>query len=248
MCRGVGRPARDSSSYLWRNLIIFSTREHPVPTKVERLKIIGHGDEPLTNTFFRQDAGSGHLAIVFPGLGYRCSGPLLWYPSRILLAHGADVLWAEYAYDLRGDWMASDERGQKAWLFEDATAACRSAMKHGYERVTVVGKSLGTLAMGRLFSTEGFPDKTGAVWLTPVLSDPDLRNHLEATHVPSLLLIGTNDPYYDEGFIRRLRKNPAFEIEIVDGADHSLETRDGVLPSIDILKGAMKTVQGFIAR
>ena len=212
---------------------------------ISRLAINGHESKPLANTFFKQDGGSDHLAIVLPGLSYRCNEPLLWYPSRVLLSLGADILWAEYAYDKVPDWMAANDQAQKTWLFDDASAAFQVVMSRKYERVTIVGKSLGTLAMGHLLTTQKFPESAKAVWLTPVLNDNDLRGQLEAIRLPSLLVIGSKDHYYDEAFLKRLRAKKTVEVQVIEGADHILETKEGVIASVDTLKMVTESVRRF---
>lgn len=154
----------------------------------------------------------------------------------------------EYAYDLRQDWVAAEDDVQRAWLFDDAVAAANAVMGDQYERVTVIAKSLGTLALGHLLATKGVPDEAKMVWLTPVLSDTDLRNQLEHTRSPSLLVIGTNDHFYDGRFVERLRRNKAIEALEIEGADHILETSEGVVASIDILRRVTETVQRFVSR
>ena len=214
---------------------------------VERLRISGHGDEPVPNSFFRQAGGSDHLAIVLPGLSYRCNQPLLWYPTRALLSSGADVLWVEYAYDLRPDWVTADDQVQRDWLFDDVVAATRSVTETRYERVTLIGKSMGTLALGHVLMTEKIPDRRKAVWLTPVLDDPALRRQLEESNLPSLIVIGSKDHYYDGSFLARLQNKKSFEVEVIRGADHVLETDEGTLVSIDIMKQVMSSFQRFIS-
>lgn len=143
--------------------------------------------------------------------------------------------------------MRSGARAQKEWLFEDAAAASKAVMDGRYEQVALIGKSLGTLAMGHLLSMEKFPDQTKGVWLTPVLSDSDLRRRLEAASVPSLLVIGTNDHYYDAAFLGGLRTKRATLVMEVDGADHSLEVEGDVIASIDVLKRVVDAVRRFIS-
>lgn len=211
-----------------------------------RLTIIGHGNERLPNSFFKQETRTNHLAVVLPGLSYRCNEPLLWYPSRALVSLGADVLWVEYAYDKRPDWGAADPREQRSWLLEDAVAAMEAAMVQQYERVTLVAKSLGTIALGHLVSSGLVPNETRAVWLTPVLSDPELRNQLETTRTPSLLVIGTLDHYYDEVFLSQLARSEMVETQIVEGGDHLLEAKGSVVDSIGILKRVTEAVLRFV--
>ncbi len=215
--------------------------------RVEKLEIAGHRNEPVANSFFRQPGGSGYLAIFLPGLGYRCTQPLIWYQTRALLSAGADVLWVEYAYDLRPDWMAADDRVRREWLFEDVVAATRAAMKPRYERVVLVGKSLGTVALQHLLKEESLPERTRAAWLTPVLDDPALRRQLEQSSLPSFVVIGSKDHYYDEAFLAKLRNKKSVEVEVIEGADHLLETDEGTLASIDIMKRVTESFERFIS-
>src|SRR5215210_1072785 len=62
------------------------------------LDIRGHRGDAVPNTFFAQDSETHHLAVVFPGLGYTAHMPVLYYPRRLLLERGADVLLVEYDY------------------------------------------------------------------------------------------------------------------------------------------------------
>ncbi|MDG6949633.1 MAG: hypothetical protein JRM77_07295 [Nitrososphaerota archaeon] len=214
---------------------------------IERLRISGYRNDQVPNSFFRQAGGSDHLAIVLPGLSYRCNQPLLWYPTRALLSSGADVLWVEYAYDLQPDWVVADDQVQRDWLFDDVVAATRSAMETKYERVTLVGKSMGTIALGHVLRTEKIPDRRKAVWLTPVLDDPALRRQLVESNLPSLIVIGSKDNYYDGSFLERLQSKKSFEVEVIKGADHILETDEGTLASIDIMRQVMNSFQRFIS-
>ena len=151
----------------------------------------------------------------------------------------------EYAYDSRPDWMAADDHVQREWLFEDVVAATRTAMKVRYERVVLVGKSLGTVALQHLLKKENFPRRTKAARLTPVLDDPALRRRLEESVLPSCVVIGSNDHYYDEVFLARLRNKKSMELEVIEGADHLLETDEGTLASIDIAKRVTKSFEHF---
>lgn len=215
---------------------------------IKRLTVSGYRGMPVANSFFEQDEKADHLAVVLPGLSYRCSQPLLWYPSRLALATGADVLWVEYAYDLQPDWMGSGGQMQKDWLFGDSAAALEAAMDSRYEKLTLMGKSLGTLAMGHLLSALKLPDRSRCVWLTPVLSDSSLRHQLATASLPSLLVIGTNDHYYDQAFLEELRTKESIHVMEIDGADHILETKAGALDSIDVLKRVAETTMRFISQ
>ena len=40
----------------------------------------------VPNTFIQQEQEARHLAIIYPGLAYNASMPLLYYPARLLTA------------------------------------------------------------------------------------------------------------------------------------------------------------------
>ncbi|MBI4560443.1 MAG: type II toxin-antitoxin system VapC family toxin [Candidatus Rokubacteria bacterium] len=70
---------------------------------VETLNILGYRNEAVANTFFRQKHETRHVAILLPGLGYTAHMPIMYYPGRLLVARGADVLRVEYTYSRRPD-------------------------------------------------------------------------------------------------------------------------------------------------
>jgi predicted alpha/beta hydrolase family esterase len=212
---------------------------------VERLEILGHRSKAVPNTFFEQETRANQLAIVYPGYAYSCDGPLLWYTTRILLSLGADVLWVEYPYDTLPEWGSSEDRSE--WLFEDSAAAFESAAKRrSYERITLIGKSLGTIAMGKILASGSATGDVRGVWMTPVLTDPDLRQAMEEAPNPSLVIIGSADHYYDASFLERLNKKAKTTVLALQGADHLLESDEGTIRSIDILKTVMESVQRFV--
>lgn len=117
----------------------------------EHLEIVGHCGDPVPNTFWRQRGETAHVGVVLPGAGYTCQMPLLYYPTRLLLGAGADVLQVEYAYLGQAAFRALPDDEQERRFFADVEAALRTgAAQRAYGRLTLVGKSLGTLAMGHL--------------------------------------------------------------------------------------------------
>lgn len=139
---------------------------------VNTLEISGYRNQPVPNTFFKQDEETRQVAILLPGWEHTCHMPLLYYPARLLLALGADVLQVEYAYNLRTDFQALPNSERLQWLFTDAAACSAALTQYTYEQVTLIGKSIGTLAMGHLLTTE--PRLAQAVWLTPLLRNDRL--------------------------------------------------------------------------
>jgi predicted alpha/beta-hydrolase family hydrolase len=213
------------------------------------LEIAGYRNEPVSNTFLRQDKAAQQVAIVLPGVGYTCHMPLLYYPSQVLLALGMDVLWVEYNYIRRPDYRVLSDAEQKQWLFTDVTAACQAALvQRSYQKVTLVGKSLGTVAMSHLLATGAGFAQSRLVWLTPVLRNDEVRAQIRRSGPRALVAIGTADPFYDPAYLGDLPAAVESEVVVVDGADHSLEIVGNVQQSLQILQQVTRAIQAFVSK
>jgi predicted alpha/beta-hydrolase family hydrolase len=211
------------------------------------LAITGHQEEPVPHTFLRQDESARHVAILLPGLGYSCDLPLLYYPSRLLLARGADVLRVEYAYQQREDFRTATADEQGRWVVADVTAACHAVLaQRDYEQITFVAKSLGTLALGPVLTADQRLARAHVVWLTPLLRSDHLRAHMAQWGGHSLFVIGTADPYYDAASLAEVQAATRGETVVVDGANHSLEIDGEVLHSLEALMQVMRAMQQFL--
>lgn len=214
----------------------------------ETLDIRGYRDEPVPHTFFRQAGEADHLALVFPGWGYTAHMPLLYYATEALLQVGADVLQLEYAHSRREDFKAAPEAEQARWLFADVSAAYQVGLaRHAYRQITLVGKSLGTLAMAHLLTQDTAPVPTQVIWFTPLLHDDDLTGAIEKWRRRSLFVIGAVDPYYDAARLSAMQAATNGETVVVGGANHSLEIPGDVLQSVHVLEHVMEAVQAFLA-
>lgn len=213
----------------------------------ESLEIAGYRGEPVPNTFFRQDRDTDHLAIILPGIGYTCQAPLLFYSSRLLLQWDADVLLVEYAYNRRPDFSSLPEDQQERWYFADVAASCQAALQQRpYRRVTLVGKSLGTLGMGYLVSTEPALRDAWGIWLTPLLRNDELREQIKGWGGMSLFVIGTRDPHYDRRLLDEVQSATGGDVLVVDGGDHILEVSGDVWKSLVALDRVIGAVEMLV--
>jgi pimeloyl-ACP methyl ester carboxylesterase len=211
------------------------------------LEITGYRGEPVPNTFFRQPQEARHIAIVLPGIGYTCQMPLLYYPTHLLLDRGAEVLWIEYAYGRRADFQTAPASEQERWLLADVTAASRAVLtQRTLQQVTVIGKSLGTLAMGYLLTSEPMFAHARAIWLTPLLRNDRLRAQLQSCAHRSLFLIGTADPHYNPTYLTEVQAAGQGETVVIDKADHSLEIPGNVLASLHIMEQVLRAIERFL--
>ena len=211
------------------------------------LSISDYHGAPLSNTFMHQEQTARQLAIVLPGQGYTAHMPVLYYPTRLLVSRGADVLCVEYDYHRKPAFgkASSVERGR--WLFADATAALEAGLaQRAYEQVVLVGKSLGTLAMGHLIATDARLAQSPCIWLTPLVRDETLRRQIAQVKPGSLFVIGTADSHYDPAGLAQVVEATRGQSLVIEGANHSLETGDNVLESLHAMERVVQAVATFL--
>src|SRR3954454_22069475 len=183
------------------------------------LTIQGYRDESVSNRFLRPEGAIDHLAVLLPGFGYTLDMPLFYYAEDLLLERGWDVLRVEYAYHKRPEFQKLPKTERDRWLLADTTAAWRAGLgQRTYERVVLIGKSLGTLAMGHLLTTVDQLPAVGAVWLTPLLRLERLRQQIVQYGGPSLFVIGTADPQFEPVALEKMQVATTGEAVIVKNA------------------------------
>jgi hypothetical protein len=155
---------------------------------------------------------------------YFSQAPLLWFAREAAQAGG----WSAVEVDERApgdqepfEWM----RGQARQALEATDA----------ELAVVVGKSLGSAA-APLVSERGLP----AVWLTPLLTRPDVVEALAGVTAPALAIGSPDDPSWGEG---ELPDNPVLELP---GLDHSLQVGGDPLASLDVLRTVTERIGAFL--
>jgi pimeloyl-ACP methyl ester carboxylesterase len=211
------------------------------------LQIAGYRNEPVPNTFFRQKEDAQHVAIVLPGVRYTCHMPLLYYPSRLLRIQGADVLWVEYAYNERRDFQMLSDAERERWFITDVTAACNAALaQRPYRQITLVGKSLGTLAMGYLLSEAVLSAASQALWLTPLFRNDRLRAQIRQSKSRSLFVIGSADSHYDPAYLAEVQAATGGQTVVIDGGDHSLEIEGNVWRSLQALEQVLRAIEASL--
>lgn len=217
-------------------------------TAITKLEIAGFTDKPVPNRLYRQEQDAARLGIVFPGLGYNSDMPLLYYPTKLLVERGADVLQLRPDYNTQEFLsLSGEERARQA--FADATAALRAGLaERPYQHVTLVGKSIGTMALAHLLATETQLAGAVTVWLTPLLRIPQVAEAAAKFRGPALYVAGTADPNHDADAMARVQKATGAETLIVEGADHSMEIRGDLLRSVAILQQVVHTIAGFLDR
>lgn len=211
------------------------------------LDIAGYLGRPVPNAFFRQDGETRHLGLILPGLRYRSSMPALYYPALLLKALGADVLAVNYRYDEEPGLETLPDAERAAWWTADAAAVIDAALaQRRYERVTIVGKSLGTGTMARLLADDERLRTAEAIWLTPVLKKPGFPDLMGRCPQRGLVVIGTADWYYDEHILADLERR-GLQVLVVRDVTHGLECPGDAVRSAEAIVEITQAVSRFLA-
>ncbi|MCK5263978.1 MAG: hypothetical protein KAJ36_01960 [Candidatus Thorarchaeota archaeon] len=215
--------------------------------EVERLDIKGYSGKKLKNNFFRQLDETRNIALVFPGLAYNSTMPLLHYSVQSILASGINVLTVDYDYSNNPKFLKQSLRNRSDWLTGDVEAALKFVTKEENQKVVcLTGKSLGTLALGHLLETHENLRDAKTIWLTPLIKNPELMEQMLSYMKDAIMVIGTSDSQYDIEIIDRLNANTLLGGIVVDGADHSLEIQGDVTKSLRVLMQIVTIIQQFL--
>ncbi|MDD5368334.1 MAG: hypothetical protein PHQ40_04570 [Anaerolineaceae bacterium] len=215
--------------------------------KQTTLKIRGFNQADVPNTFWRQASGAQHLVIILPGYGYSADMPLMYYSCQLAVSHDADVLQVQYAYNKNPEYERLDARGQAAWLYADVMAACIDGLSQGsYQRVSLIGKSLGTMAIAHLLGDKPEFAVAECVWLTPVLNDPLTFDRMLHGGKRGLVVIGSDDHYYLPDKLTALRGVTNISVKVHDHANHSLELPGDISGSIHIVEKVVDQIDQFL--
>ena len=211
------------------------------------LEIRGYRNELVPNTLLWQEKEARQVAVIFPGVGYTCHMPLLYYPSQALLALGMDVLWVEYNYIRQPAYRMLSGAEQNQWLIADVAAACKNVRaQRAYQEIVLIGKSMGTRAMAQLIATDARLAQCRDVWLTPVLRDDTVREQIRSRR-QALVVIGTADPYYDSAYLAELQAETPSRVLVVQDADHSMEIKGDVRSSLMVLEKVTLAIEVFFS-
>jgi len=165
--------------------------------------------------------------VLLPGVRYFSQAPLLWFAREAAQARG----WSAVEVDER----APGDQEPFEWMRAQARRALEATEA---DLVVVVGKSLGSAA-APLVSERGLP----AVWLTPLLTRPDVVEALAGATAPALAIGSPDDPSWGEG---ELPDNSALEALELAGLDHSLQVDGDPLASLDVLRTVTERIGAFL--
>ncbi len=170
------------------------------------------------------------LAILFPGIGYTCVKPLLYYTGSLAAELGYEVLRLDYGQDIhtfRGRTPEEMRPIQKLALKRTLDQLEKVPFQE-YESLLFISKSIGTVVACKTEIILQLSDKTRHFLMTPI---PDTLPYLK--DVNGIFLSGTGDPYISADLVRNAASSwPEKTGGIFEGCNHSLEKPGDIMEGL----------------
>lgn len=179
------------------------------------------------------------LAVFFPGIGYHCDKPLLYFAREVAHQCGYDeVINLNYSCEaklIRGD----DEKLREValTLYEQAEKSLEGVDWTQYDEILFVSKSIGTAVAAAYAMRHEIKCKN--IWYTPLALTFSFMPH------NGIAFAGTADPWCDINDLRKYCAKHSIPLYQYTNANHSLEVGE-VLDNLQILQQVMEKSRDYV--
>ena len=180
------------------------------------------------------------IAVLFPGIGYTCDKPLLYYSEKIARERGyvvRRVPYGNFPPGVKGDaakmyqcFVSAREQSEDILADVDWTAC---------DDILFFSKSVGTVVA--LSYAAEHEIEARQVLYTPL----EETFRFTADPAGTIVFHGTSDPWANTEEIVRLCEKREIALYLTEGANHSLECGK-VQKDIKTIRKVMKTVEEFV--
>lgn len=201
--------------------------------KIQQIRVKAFNDKILQHKLYRHEPKSDTLVIILPGGNYSCDKPLLHYLRKSSVDNNCDVLCIDYS-DVYKELAFGKDMTNK--IYSDTLKVLNKVLEFSYKNIVFIGKSIGTIIIGRL--RESLDDKYNmkSLYLTPIKPSKNYLNQF-----PGLAISGTMDKQFSEA-----NKNEVVESEMmIVKANHALETR-GTINTIKLHEEIIVKCESFL--
>jgi len=183
------------------------------------------------------------IAILFPGIGYHCDKPLLYYSAKLAIHDQYEVIKVSYTNLSRS-------------IPEAFAEACAQTEKYleninwnQYEDILFISKSIGTSIAAAYAQKHDIRCRN--IYYTPLAQTFDFAPQF------GLVFHGTNDSWVETAIIEKKCQERRLPLFIIENVNHSLElqTKDASMPqpmkndilqNIRILENVMELTKQYI--
>lgn len=178
------------------------------------------------------------IAVFFPGIGYTCEKPLLYYSKKIALSLGYEVKDVPYTGFETG---IKEDREKMVEAFKHALSFAEEELCDinwgEYNDILFVSKSIGT-TVAAVYAKK-YHLNTKNIYFTPI------NETIEFGIERGIVFHGSGDPWADTEIIREGCSKEGIIFHVIKDANHSMETED-VFDNMETLSGIMWQVQEYI--
>lgn len=179
------------------------------------------------------------IAVLFPGIGYTCDKPLLYYAGKLACNYGYEVKPVPYGNFPAG--VKGSQRKMEECFFsamEQTRDILRDVNWDNYDDILFISKSIGTIVAAAYMKENAI--KGRSISYTP------LEDTFRFAAGDGIMFHGTRDPWAaNSNVIRAECEKIGQPLYITDDGNHSLETGK-VLNDINNLKIIMRQTEDFI--
>ena len=174
------------------------------------------------------------IAVLFPGIGYTCDKPLLYYAGKIAVSKGYELVKVEYGNFPSGI-KGNKEKMEKAFQcgLEQTEDILKDICWEEYEDILFVSKSIGTVISSAFARQHQLPVKN--ILFTP------LRQTFLFADENGIVFHGTADPWAETKDITEECKKLNLPLILIEQGNHSLETGD-ILEDLKNLEKTMRVL------
>lgn len=180
------------------------------------------------------------LAIIFPGIGYTCDKPLLYYADAIADQMGYEV--KRIMYTLPGETRIRGnlEKMEEAFriLYARAEECLSDVDWKQYDEIVFLSKSIGTVIAA------AYASKLSEYTIRHVLYTP-LEYTFDYHPCNAIGFIGTSDSWCVPDEVLRRAKEQGIPMHVYEDANHSLEIGE-VLTDLETMKDVMEKTKVFL--
>lgn len=184
------------------------------------------------------------LAVIFPGVGYTCAKPLLYYSAAAAAEMGYELIQLDYGQDIHTfKGRNSHDLDSIANLALSRIAPVLSAIDFSsYCKIVFISKSIGTVIACRVQEKFCTDIPLQHFMLTPV---PSTLPYLEK--IDGIFFSGTADPYISPDLVHSAAQMyPDKTGKIYPDCNHSLEEKGKTLKNINTLSEIIDKLQTFL--
>lgn len=186
------------------------------------------------------------LQVTFPGVGYHCDKPLLYYARKLAIEAGYEEI-INISYSCPVEKIRGDEAKMKAAfesLYQQAEETLKDVNWVDYSDILFISKSIGTIIAATYARKHGLGNVKQLLY-TPLSDTINALDSDNAESAKALAFIGSEDPWSNVPEVIEQANQKKIPIILYDGLNHSLES-ENTMANLDVLRDVMAKSREFI--